>query len=1136
MSEELKGLELFLSSEKAVQGANTFRTAVESCAAAVERIGAVVDRLDAVLEHLGKTTKGVPDPVKQLGREADGAADKMKKAAAGATEFDRKLVGLGAVARGAAGHLTGLVGSIGGLLTLRSAIGVIKESEDKLRILQSVTGATAREMDLLSAAANSLSLNTRFSFGDATQTLINLTKAGATASEAITALPTVSNLARAGLLSLDQAGDTVIQTMSQFGLTINDAARIGDVLVKAADSTTSSVDTLADSLRKVGPVGREFGVSLETVTAAIAQMQQQGIEARIAGTGLSRIFQQLADPANGPEGAAQALHELNLSFDDVHPRNFAKALDNLGAAGLTLKDAIALVGTEFGYLLTSMVRSRGEITSLDTALQSAGGDSAKKAAATVGTLGDSIDRLGNAAQRFYREGGRAGLSRALSEIAVTGTDALNVLLGDAEAMKGASTSGQVLAGSLKLAGAAMAGFLAFRAIERIGTIEKAMVGAGRAISGVAAAVRASPIAAYAAVVAAAGTALFLFGGQADEASLRLARFNREAADAAAIARRFDAIRASILAGNSAAVDDLTRSMREQLSALDEMRKQGVAEVSLDQVLPALASQAPELVGKLRAVTNELMELGKAGQPATAKLKTELHELELQLTGRFGLQMRHLGEFVTSLLGNTFFIFKGFTFETSEAATAIGKSLNHISGRADAAKEALAAAAKASQDLQRGGSARDGGAAPEARRADLLQQLIRDKLVELKLAAQSEEKQRRAKLLQEAQNAAIASGRKLRYEELLALELIARQQDRAAGKKADERRVEAVQKILAGLRNENELLGEQGAAREALQKRQETIAALADAKVDSSSAEYKQALELLGVYEDLLAAEERRNKAAKGQARRETRRDDAFRSLEQEEHALQLVGAERANYLVQIEAENELRQAGAEISQQDQKDYVRRKIAAAELASAQRELAQIGSEVGSSLGGALERVTIDMEKGRDVAKAFAQDLARLAFRQNVTNNLQSLLSGAGVRLANFFGSTPSAGGTGGTGPAGSGFNNGGGDPYGPNLSGGIIPALEGQIVTQPSFLQRAGRTYSVAEGGRSTPEVVMRLQRDQRGNLGVSAVGGGGGGVTNMVFPGVRNSRDARAVRATMGQRVGELAAVAARKGRRGLRP
>lgn len=1135
MSEELKGLELFLSSEKAVQGANTFRTAVESCALAVERIGAVVDRLDAVLEHLGKTTKGVPDPVKQLGREADGAADKMKKAAAGATEFDRKLVGLGSVARGAAGQLAALTGSIGGLLTLRSAAGAIKESEDKLRILQSVTGATAREMDLLSTAANSLSLNTRFSFGDATQTLINLTKAGATASEAITALPTVSNLARAGLLSLDQAGDTVIQTMSQFGLTITDAARIGDVLVKAADSTTSSVDTLADSLRKVGPVGREFGVSLETVTAAIAQMQQQGIEARIAGTGLSRIFQQLADPANGPEGAAQALHQLNLSFDDVHPRNFAKALDNLGKAGLTLKDAIALVGTEFGYLLTSMVRSRGEIKSLDSALQSAGGDSAKKAAATVGTLGDSIDKLGNAAQRFYREGGRAGLSRALSEIAVTGTDALNVLLGDAEAMKSASTSGQVLAGSLKLAGAAMAGFLAFRAIERIGTIEKAMAGAGKAISGIAAAVRASPVAAYAAVVAAAGTALFLFGGQADEAALRLARFNREAADAAAIARRFDAIRASILAGNSAAVDDLARSLREQLSALAEMKKQGVSEVSLDQVLPALASQAPELVGKLRAVTNELMELGKAGQPATAKLKTELRELELQLTGRFGLQMRHLGEFVTSLLGNTFFIFKGFTFETSEAATAIGNSLNHISGRADAAKEALAAAAKASQDLQRGGAASAGGGAPpEARRADLLQQMLRDKVAELALADQSEEKQRRAKLLQEALNAAIASGRKLRYEELLALEFIARQQDRAAGKKSDERRAEAVQKILAGLRDENALLGEQGAAREALQKRQETISALAEAKVDASSAEYKQALELLGVYEQLLVAEEQRNKASKGQARRERRGDDAFRALEQEERSLQLVGAEREKYLRQIEAENELRQTGLDLNSADAQDFVRRKVAAAELASAQRELAQIGSEVGSSIGGSLERIIIDMEKGRDVAKAFAQDLARLAFRQTVTNNLQGLLSSAGTALAGYFGGGAAAG-AGGTGAAGSGFNNGGGDPYN-MLRGGIIPALDGQIVTQPSFLQRAGRTYSIAEGGRSTPEIVMRLQRDQRGNLGVAAVGGAGGGPTTMIFPNVRDRRDARAVRATMGQRVGELTSVAQRKGRRGLRP
>lgn len=1049
--------------------------------------------------------------------------------------FGSSLGRLGITAGGVLRTITQLTAGFGALYAVRSAVNAIADSEDKLRILQSVTDATADELDRLAAAANTLALETRFSFGDGTQTLINLAKAGATAEESITALPSVANLARAGLLQLDVAADTVIQTMAQFGLTIRDSTRIGDVLVKAADSTTSSVDSLADSLRKVGPVGREFGISLETVTAAIALMQQSGVQARVAGTGLAQVFKQLADPVNGPEGAAEALARLNLSFDDVNPRNFTGALDKLAAAGLTLQDATALVGTEFDYLLTTLVRNREEVKRLESALNSASGDAATKAAATVGTLGDSFAKLGNAAQRFYREGGKAGASKALSEIAIAGADALNVLSGDAAAMEKAGTAGYVLATGAKAAGVAIAGIITFNTLARVGSFAQAMFGAGKAVGALNIAVRANPIGALAAVAASAATAMFLFGDSVGSTSSKLQRFQDDAAAAEAVARRFDDLRRSAELAASATPETgtgLSEALKEQLILLERARQLGEGFVPSEGILSALEQAAPDTIAQLRRVTEEISQLGKSGQEAPDDLREAFDQLNSKVFVQFGVSLRSVrGAIVRDFFGGIKVPTIGFIAETEKAIAATSKELGRLTGDADAAAKALSAAEQARTQLAGGrDDSRPKPAEGERKRTDALREYLLEKQREIDFADLAEDKQRRAKLLQEATNAAIASGRKLRFEDLVALEAIARLQDQQAKGQTDEKRAEAVQKIIRGLQDENALLELTGSERDALQKQQETLNALADLKVDKASEEYQLILDLLDANGQLLDVEEKRARASRGQDGRDRRSNQALLQLEQEEKMLGLLGNEREAYLLRIDAENQARQAGLELGTAEFDDYVKRRVAVERLADAQERLASVGAQAGDAIGSSLERLIFDGTKARDVIRSLAEDLGRLAFRQTVTQGISSLLSQAGVGLANYFGG-------GGINPA-TGAVSGQIGPLQANgtfLRGGIIPAMSGQVVDEFSFLRRGDQNYSVAEGGKTTPEGIFRLARDNKGNLGVTAVGGGGGDNVTMIFPGVRNAQDARAMRMTVSQRYRAVKA-SDRSGRVGLRP
>ena len=136
---------------------------------------------------------------------------------------------------------------------------------------------------------------------------------------------------------------------------------------------------------------------------------------------------------------------------------------------------------------------------------------------------------------------------------------------------------------------------------------------------------------------------------------------------------------------------------------------------------------------------------------------------------------------------------------------------------------------------------------------------------------------------------------------------------------------------------------------------------------------------------------------------------------------------------------------------------------------------------------------------------------------MTNNLGNLFSSAIGAIGGAVGGVPAGG------------------PVGvPRLTGGLIPAMVGAVIDQPTILQRGGQAFGVAEGGKTTPEAIFRLARDERGNLGISAVGGGGDTI-NMSFPGVRSAADAKAMRATIGQQVRALR-MADRGGRRGRRP
>lgn len=161
--------------------------------------------------------------------------------------------------------------------------------------------------------------------------------------------------------------------------------------------------------------------------------------------------------------------------------------------------------------------------------------------------------------------------------------------------------------------------------------------------------------------------------------------------------------------------------------------------------------------------------------------------------------------------------------------------------------------------------------------------------------------------------------------------------------------------------------------------------------------------------------------------------------------------------------------------------------------------------------------------RQSLRALFDDLLRLAQNRLITQTLSNLFAGAASGTS----------GSNGTAIPGFGVTASGGF----NLSGGVIPAQAGRVLTEQTFFQRAGKLYSAAEGARSTPETIVPLQRDSKGRLGVASSGGGGHTI-HIHLSGSMSKQQAWTAGQTVAQQVKAALATAGvhPRGRSGIRP
>lgn len=313
------------SFSSAASGAQDLSRAVEDAGRNVDDLADSAGELGENLEDVGGGGLGdVADDAGEAGRELENASGKASK-------LKGLLAGIAAaVSLAAIGH------QVGGLIS--DSVDVGKQFTATMSEVQAISGATGAELESLEDTARQYGATTIFSASQAGDALKYMALAGWDANQSSSALGGVLNLAAASGMELGQASDMVTDYLSAFGMAANQAGYFADMLTYAQGHSNTSTMQLGEAFLNSAAIMNSAGQDVETTTALLEGMANQGTKGSRAGTQLAAMMR---DITNSMEDGHIMIGDTAVAVQDAYGNfrdltdilyDVESAVDGLGTA------------------------------------------------------------------------------------------------------------------------------------------------------------------------------------------------------------------------------------------------------------------------------------------------------------------------------------------------------------------------------------------------------------------------------------------------------------------------------------------------------------------------------------------------------------------------------------------------------------------------------------------------------------------------------------------------------------------------------------------------------------------------------------------------------------------------------------
>lgn len=160
--------------------------------------------------------------------------------------------------------------------------------------VEAISGATAEQLEHLTAKAKELGSTTKFTATEAARAMNYMAMAGWDAEQMLSGIDGVLSLAAASGEDLGTTADIVSDAITAFGLEADRCSHFANILAAASANANTNVALMGETFKYCAADAGSLGFLAEDTVTAIGLMASAGIKGSQAGTALRKLFTEMS--------------------------------------------------------------------------------------------------------------------------------------------------------------------------------------------------------------------------------------------------------------------------------------------------------------------------------------------------------------------------------------------------------------------------------------------------------------------------------------------------------------------------------------------------------------------------------------------------------------------------------------------------------------------------------------------------------------------------------------------------------------------------------------------------------------------------------------------------------------------------
>ena len=230
-----------------------------------------------------------------------------------------------------------------------------------------------------------LSTDLRKDAGEVSAAIYDALSAGVETADVLNFTAQSSQLATAGFTDMSTSVDVLTTILNAYKMKSSETEKVASTLVKTQDLGKITVDDLGKVLGRVIPTAAAYGVNLDNIAAAYANMTAAGVNAENSTTNLTAMLDELANSGSDVAGILQ--EQTGKSFSELmgEGKSLADVLEIIGAS-------VEYDQVQFSNLWSSSTAGKAAISLFDGSAK-AFNDTLLEMANSSGTVAKNYEKM-----------------------------------------------------------------------------------------------------------------------------------------------------------------------------------------------------------------------------------------------------------------------------------------------------------------------------------------------------------------------------------------------------------------------------------------------------------------------------------------------------------------------------------------------------------------------------------------------------------------------------------------------------------------------------------------------------------------------------------------------------------------------